>query len=402
MTGRIDRWRLSTISAALLLAQTTVQAGGFAVPEASPTGIGASNALVADHTELGAIPYNAAVAAFQNENILGGGGLLINPNLSVTTATGEHDSQGRDFLLAPSLFGSYHVSDNTSLVFAISSPFGLETIWDETVFPALPVGHPTASNIELVDINPSVVYQLNQHFAVSVGVDYYYVLKIDFNADILSNEGDGDGWGWGASALYVEDNWSLGVSFHSEATTDIEGSSTGLGSTTPATAEIPLPWRLQAGLRYQFNPDWAVEADISRTGWSSFDTLTIINGSILSPVTSVNNWEDANAYRIGFTHRLSPKTRLRFGYTYDETPQPREFFSARVPDNNRHLFSIGASHELSKGMELDIGYMLVVFEDYTHNSSTPASITEPNGTAAYNGDYSSTVNLLGVGLTKRF
>ncbi len=402
MIKRIHCCRLGPLTAALLLAQGTATAGGFAVPEASPTGIGASNALVADHTEFGAIPYNAAVAAFQKENILGGGGLLIAPSLSVTTASGEHDSQGRDILLAPSLFGSYHINDDFSLAFAISAPFGLETVWDPATFPLPGIAHPTASNIELADINPSLVYRVNPNFAVSAGIDYYFVNKIDFNTDSVINDGDGDGWGWSASALYAKDNWSFGLSFHSESTMDIEGSSTVLGSTTPATAEIPLPWRLQAGIRYQAAPDWAVEFDISRTGWSSFDTLTIVNGSILSPITNVNNWEDANAYRIGVTHRLDHKTRLRFGYTYDETPQPREFFSARVPDNNRHLFSVGASHEVDKGLELDVGYMFVYFEDYTHNSSTPPSITDPNGTAAYNGDYSSYVHLLGVGLTKRF
>ena len=65
MTGRVSCWCLSTLGAALLLIQGTAQASGFAIPEITVTGMGASNALVADYTEPGALPYNAAAAAFQ-------------------------------------------------------------------------------------------------------------------------------------------------------------------------------------------------------------------------------------------------------------------------------------------------------------------------------------------------
>lgn len=410
-------WRLTALAGSVLMLNGNAQAGGFAVPEISIAGIGASNALVADHTELGALPYNPAAAAFHKANTLGGGLILLNPNLSVTTSTGEHDSQGEDILLAPSLQGSYHVNDTVTLVLTTTAPFGLETEWDDSVpvfdsfnnpaFPLLPfptLGHPTRSNVELVDINPSAVFRLNNEFAVSLGVDYYYVKKIEFNADVGTHEGDGDAWGWSASALYVKDDWSFGIGFHSQADADVEGTSNvsfpfPAGSSV-ATAELTIPWRLQAGVRYQATTDWAVEFDITRTGWSSFDTLVINNGS--GGVASTNNWDDSNAYRIGFTYRLNPKTRLRFGYTFDQTPQPREFFTARVPDNDRHLLSVGASHDLGDGYELDVGYMLVLFEDYAHTGPAFAVGDEPNGTEAYEGDYSAHVHILGVGLTKRF
>ena len=37
--------------------------------------------------------------------------------------------------------------------------------------------------------------------------------------------------------------------------------------------------------------------------------------------TSTNNWDDANAYRLGISYQLTPRTQLRFGYTLDKTGQ---------------------------------------------------------------------------------
>lgn len=401
--GKHGFWRLTALAGSILTLTGTAQASGFAIPEASIAGLGASNALVADHTEPGALPYNPAVAVFQRGHSLGGGLVLINPNLSVSTATGDHDSQGADVVLVPLLQGNYHLNDDIALTVTTTAPFGLETVWDASapgVFPGI-VGlvHPTDSQVELVDLNPAIAFRLNNNLAVSLGIDYYYVKTVEFSADVMASEGDGDAWGWSASALYVQDDWSLGLSFHSAADAGIEGSSTvpGIGS-SPATAELPIPWRLQAGARLQATPDWAVEFDITRTGWSSFDTLVINNS--FGGVSSINNWNDANAYRLGVTYQMNSKTRLRAGYTFDKTPQPREFFSARIPDNDRHLFSVGMSHQISKDMEVDAGYMFVSFEDYTHAGAPFTG--EPNGSLVYDGDYSAHVHIFGLGLTKRF
>jgi long-chain fatty acid transport protein len=198
------------------------------------------------------------------------------------------------------------------------------------------------------------------------------------------------------------------VAYHSAATVGVAccASFIPIPETSPAQADLPVPYRLQAGVRYRANKRLAVEFDISRTGWSDFDTL-VINNSLSppapSPVTSANSWSDANAYRLGASYQWDSKTLLRFGYTFDETPQPRDYFSARIPDSDRHLFSIGMSRAMGNGLELDAGYMFVKFKDYTHAAAGAGPVPgDPNGSIAYNGDYESSVHLFGVGVTKHF
>lgn len=375
-------------------------AGGFAVPEVSIAGLGTANALVANPREYGAVAYNAAAAVFHPGTRLSAGAMLVIPKLKVTTpSTERYQSDARDVIPVPMAQASYQLNDRLFLTLGANAPLGLETRWDAAAFPL--AGSPTDSKIELLDVNPAVAFKLGAHTGVSVGIDYYYVKKVKFSAAALTNEGDGDAWGWNAALIHAQGPWSFGLSFHSEATADIEGSSTYVPAslTAPATAELPLPWRAQAGVRYQATQDLAVEFDISRTGWSNFNVL-VINGVL--PVTSANHWKDVNAYRVGVTYDVTPHTQLRFGYAYDETPQPRDHFSARIPDNDRHLFSAGIAHDLGNGLTVEAAYMLVSIKDYTHNAGAGPVPGDPNGSLAYNGDYSSHVHLLGLGITQRF
>ena len=393
-------------------------ASGFAIPEISILGLGTSNALVANTEDLGAIPYNPSVAAFHPGWTLSGGITLVLPSLKVTTETGKNESQGSDVVPVPMFQATYQTGERITLGLGVTAPFGLETVWDadEPVFPSFagPVAglHPTRSEIELLDVAPTLAFKVGPQTAIGVGADYYYLKKVKFNAVAVASKGDGDAWGWNASLAHRTDRWSFGVSYHSEAeVVDIKGKSNfvqpPLGK-TPASAKLTVPWRLQAGVRFEATDDLAVEFDITRTGWSSFDQLTIKNG--INDVVSTNNWDDANAYRLGVTYQWKPETQLRFGYSYDKTPQSDKYFSARIPDNDRHLFSVGVGQDLGKGLMLEGGYMFVRFNErkITGRSylgqiiGSGGTNLEPNGTDAYQGNYNSHVHLFGLGLTKRF
>jgi long-chain fatty acid transport protein len=222
--------------------------------------------------------------------------------------------------------------------------------------------------------------------------------------------------------LYVKDAWSVGINFHSAATVQVNGDYTALNSTlvslyrasggmigTPpsqgAELDLDLPWRLQLGARYKVNPKLAVEVDWTRTGWSQFERIRVtgdLNGTTL--IDDENNWDDANAYRFGLTYQLLDDTQLRFGYSYDETGQGDDYFSARVPDNDRHLFGVGVSHRLADGWQLEAGYMYVMFNERNYRGAQPYSGrgADINGTTAINGKYEAHANLIGLEVSKSF
>lgn len=410
-------------------------ADGFAVPELSVAGLGTANAMVANPAERGAFAYNPAAMAFHEQSSLALGAIFINPSFSVRTANGEHDSVGVDWVAPPVFQAALRFDRQWSAGLGVTAPFGLETKWDTDTFPPLtnsltlapgvsvPLSpQPTRSTIELLDFTPTATYRINDNLALSAGANLYWAKTADLNSSITRLSGDGTGWGFNLSAMYTKDALSLGISYRSAATVKIDGtflpvnatlvdiyrSTNGARGTPPsqdAELDLDLPWRLMLGARYEINPKLAVEIDWARNGWSKFEEIRVTgkaSGAVL--IQDANNWNDANAYRLGITYQLLPNTQLRFGYSYDETAVDDAYFSARVPDNDRNLFSIGVSRRLDDGWQLEAGYMYVRFRDRDYRGTRPyaGSGGEINGTTAIAGNYEANVNLLGIELSKTF
>jgi long-chain fatty acid transport protein len=410
---------------ALLATSRVVSASGFALPELSAAGLGLSNAIVANPENPGAIPYNPAAMGFHDHSSLDVGMLLINPNFEVKTATGTHESTGANWIAAPLLQGVWKIDSNWGLGLGVNAPFGLETKWEVGTFPklsvpipiapgvALPAGlqHPTQSKLEIVSVVPSVAYRVNDSLSLAAGADYYHARTGILDTGVIDVSGDGNAWGWNISALFREGPWSFGVSYHSSATVGLSGDLDvsdpvliALGRRSQSVdLDLDLPWRLQIGARYAFNNQLAAEFDLSRTGWSQFNKIKVKSKSGAIITEDTNDWDDANAYRFGVTYQIQPNTQLRLGYTYDKTGQSDAHFSARVPDDDRHLFSIGLGHNYDNSWSVEAGYMYVMFEDRNYRSSKPyVPLQDINGTSAINGDYKAHANLFGLNVRKTF
>jgi long-chain fatty acid transport protein len=419
-------------NAGLVFDSPTAMASGFALPELSVAGIGTTNALVANPNETGAFSYNPAAMSFHDASSVAVGGVFINPDFTVETATGTHGSEGADWVGAPVFQAAFKLSDRWRIGLGVNGPFGLETKWQVGTFPALtgstltPVrpgisvpipngSHPTQSKLEILDFVPTVAYKVSDNLSAAAGLDVYWAKSATLDSSLGQLDGDGSGVGFNASFLYRRDAWSVGASYHSAATVGIEGSYTPLSPTLlalgalkpgqPAKLDLNLPWRLQIGVRYAISKPLAVEFDWTRTGWSEFDQLQVraerTGGLIFS---DTNAWKDANAYRFALTYSLRPTTELRLGYTYDETGQGDSHFSARIPDSDRHLFGIGLAQDLGDGYALEVGYMYVKFKERNYSGTRPYRRLgdDINGSNAIAGKYQASANLVGLELGKTF
>ena len=419
----------------LLFANPPATASGFSVPEFSALGTGMANAVVANPEETGAFAYNPAAMGFHDTSSIAFGTVLINPKFDVSTASGNHSSDNADWFAAPIFQGALKLHEQWRLGLGVSAPFGLETRWMLGTFPKLsgtiqvptqlpppfpaaisvPTGsHPTTSALEVVTVTPTLAYKVNDDLSLAFGLDYYKAREAKLNSQIARLEGDGDALGWNASLLFRNGAWSLGASFHSTAKIDIDGWYTPLDPTLvqfgilkpeqSVSLDLNLPWRLQLGFRYEVNEALAVELDWTRIGWSEFDEIQVVGSEDGVLISDVNDWKDANAYRLGLTYDVRPTTQLRFGYSYDETGQEDEHFSARVPDNDRHLFALGARQDLGQGWALEAAYMYVTVEERKIRSAVPYQQPgdEVNGSDALDGNYDNSVNLLALELRKTF
>ena len=204
---------------------------------------------------------------------------------------------------------------------------------------------------------------------------------------------------------------TFGFSYRSEVDIDVEGDAdfrvpssaallvaTGRFIDTGLKAGITLPASLSLSFSHQLDKiTWL--ADITWTGWSSFDELRIKfdNASQPDGVTT-EDWDDSLRYSVGLDYQYSPNIVLRGGIALDETPVPSaERRTPRLPGNDRTWLSFGASYVLDETLSIDVGYSHLFIDDAKINNELESESSD-NVKAVLAGEYEATVDILSVQL----
>ncbi len=395
----------------LLIWQQAAYAGGFRLPEYTAAGVATANALVADTTRMSAIAYNPAIMSTystsnpQQTSLFSGSLIQVQYDTEVSTASKTTQGTGQSTFNIPGLFISERLSDKLSVGLLVHSPFGLETKWPTNTFPAfggVAAVEPELSRIKMFNANINLGYRLNANTGIAIGVNRYQLLDLRFNSQATAVEGDGSGYGWNTAFITKMDKLTLGLSYRSK----VQANATGMaGGVTPIKLDVTFPEMLTIGANYAVNDALTVELDIEHTGWKVYDNLNIRRAADNSTLTlSTNNWKNTLTYRASAQYKTN-KHQFLFGYAYDETPQSDDYFSARVPDSDRQLFSVGYQYDFGT-YQIETGLMLVKFKDRVINSSKTYVLAsppnEPNGSTAYNGTYRSNAVVLSVGVNVAF
>lgn len=397
--------RFFLLSISLFTISSICNASGFRVPEISTAGTATSNALVANGDLAGAMAYNPAIMTFQPDNTLVAGLTQLEYDLSYTRPAGgaSFNNIGEDSFTIPNLYFKNNIDNDMAWGLAINAPFGLQTKWPAGTFAGFggnPLAETELSEIKMVNVNPNMSFRLDENSSFAIGLDYYDVMDVNLNTYAVKITGSGQHHGYNVAFYQQTGKFSFGLSYRSQVKVQLNGS---LNNTTPINALLTFPSIFQAGVRYQATDKLSVEFDVDRTAWNSFSSIVVRADATGSPVTaSSNNWENSNAYRLGAVYDLSSKTRLMFGFTKDSTPQTANaLFSARVPDADRNLYSIGVAHKID-GWTIEAAYMLVDQDTRTDTSTGTYPALDPNGTTVYNGTYEADVQLLSIGVVKSF
>lgn len=370
-------------------------------------------------------------------------------NLGTTTMgvpTQGNDATSKEDAIVPNLYYVAPLNDDLVWGIGVSAPFGLTTDYDDDW-----VGRYVARRTELktVLVNPSLAYRVSDNFSIGGGLSYvksdavlsnaidmglvflgqYQAGGIPANAqtmalagDIQANlgsskydgginlEGDGDGWGFNFGGIYeINDDWRLGVHYRSEVDLELSGHADFtvgalegvLGAAFQdqgGSVDITLPETLAISVFGQVNEKLSVMADVTKTGWSSFQDLTIKFENPSPPDSVIPElWEDVNKYSVGASYKFNDKYTGRFGLAYDESPVPSdEYRSPRIPDEDRTWLAFGLSVAASESMDLHFAYVNIMVDDPVIDNPTHST-----GQYLY-GKLDASVSLLSMGLTKRF
>lgn len=422
---------LKPITAAVLavLVASPAFGAGFGIFEHGSKAMGMAGAFTAQADDGSAMFHNAAGLAFQKDREIQVGTTLISnitadfeglPPFPGPNAEGEQ----KDAVFFPShAYWVEPLGPSWTFGLGFNDPFGLVLEWDNPdTWPGRFISY--RAELRTFDLNPTIAWQATPELGIGLGVvgrwsDIELERRIGVPSPLggaaevgdanLSSDLD-EGFGWNAGLLHKPTpRFSWGLSYRSKIDVDYGGDGrftqilTGIpafdaavaaqipfGTDLPIETSIEFPDLASLGLAYAVTRNVLVEADVNWTGWSSFDRL-VIDFETADQFDQVipEDYEDVYNYRLGVRWTTSPTSQWRFGYVYDETPQPEESVGPLLPDANRNGVTIGYGYD--GGWDFDIALMYLVFDERTRDETF-------QNEAVFHGVYDTEGLLLGMTL----
>jgi long-chain fatty acid transport protein len=334
--------------------------------------------------------------------------------------------------------------DNVTLGASISAPFGLKTEYDPSW-----IGRYNAitSDVKTIDLTLSAAIAFSEKLSVGVGVIYQHAdvtlsNAVDFGTQLcalsapvvpgVSNcaipaypfhpessdalatvKGDDNDWGFVFGVQFrPTDNVAIGYAHRSEIHHTLTGNATfdhsdprvpatfaALGvhsfDNGPIWANLDTPATDTVSVLWNVNDSFRVMADAQLTGWSSLEAVDIYRHGGAPLAHEPFNWDDTMFYSLGGEWDLSDAFTLRAGVGFDETPTNDAARTPRLPDNDRTVFTLGMTWNVSEALSVDAAYMRVQID-------TPSINATSSSGSHLVGDFDGHADLLGVSAQYRF
>jgi long-chain fatty acid transport protein len=424
-----------------LAASGEISAAGFSLNEMSASAIGnafAGSAAAAE--DIGTIYYNPAGLSRMSGHQFMATGTAVRPSIKFsnqgtlapagTLATGGNGGDAGSWSAVPALFYAADLAPRLRLGIALQSPFGLKTEYDA---PWAGRYQAIKSQLQTVNINPTLAYAVNDQFSFGFGVSAQYAKvelsrAIDFGAVCAARIGlatcagagllpqardgrvtlEGHDWafGYNLGALYMPTPaWRFGLTYRSRIQHSFSGGDARynkpaglppvLANAAPFTntgidAGLDLPESVNLSVYTDIDSKWAVLGDLNWTRWSRFEELRVHfeNGAPDSVVREA--WHNSFRLGLGVNYRYNDAWKLRSGIAFEQSPVKEEFRTPSIPDADRKLLAFGAQYKPSARSTWDFAYMHIFVSDSTINRAEL-----PLG-GTVRGRYNNDVNLLSV------
>ncbi|MCJ7500818.1 outer membrane protein transport protein, partial [bacterium] len=159
---------LLAAAAMLMLAAGPAAAGGFRIPEAGAKAMGFGNAFVGMADDPSAVQFNPAGITQLEGNRIQAGVTSVSTHNDYTDLGGTKTSAEDGSFMPPSFYYTNHLGEGQWWIgLGVTAPFGLGTEWKVGSFNYVA----TETLIEMVKINPSAAYRVNDQWSVGFGID---------------------------------------------------------------------------------------------------------------------------------------------------------------------------------------------------------------------------------------
>jgi len=418
-----------------LAAAMPAGAAGFYIQEQSSRGAGRAYSGEAADTGVQSIWWNPAAIArvlrpqayvggqaiFVDARVDDAGSTIRRPGQAVAPVGGElRQSDPLQPGVAPSAGAAYPIGHRVVVGLSFTSPFNFTNKYEGaswTRYDALK-SRVTDANVEVL-----AAIRVTDRLDVGLGLDAQYasatLTQALPNLSPLAPDAmqrlSGGGWdyGWDAGAQYRPDErLTLAASYRSKISHTLKGDVSvggllgplaGANLTTSGRATFDTPWMATLGARWQATDRLWLNAQVQRIGWGQFRAITVSlpGGTQVTP----QDYKDTTTVAVGLDYApaFTSTWTLRGGVQYDPTPTPDASRSTRVPDGDRWLFGLGATHRLRGGATLDLNADYIAFAESRINRTDLEFAGTPVATpVTFRGTVRGGALVLGAGLNWAF
>lgn len=386
---------------------TSAFSSGYRIPEQSLNSTALSSAYVAHALYADAAYFNPANMSWLSEGTQVEGGLtyIHLPSISYDDFRSpalNSDSEKENFLV-PNIHVVSPDCNNFRFGFSMVAPAGLAKRWEDTFARTFA----NEFSMTAIEANPTVAYKFSSVISAAAGARLVYseaTVKSDGTIIAaatpagpeytrISRDMDGDTTEFGynlALSVRPNDKLLLAVTYRSEVDLDMEGEGTLTASPSffsgllpagvyqgPGSVSVPLPAVLALAASYTFDHA-TVEFAYDRTFWSAYDTLDftyprnlghpVLTAAFDNPVTK--DWDDVDAFRLGYTYQWNEQLALMAGAGLDGNPIPDASLSFDLPDSDAWFVSLGCRYNYDAQWSFGTAYLFASKEDRTVVNST--------------------------------
>lgn len=324
---------------------------------------GRAGAVVAQPEDAGTVITNpAALANLDIEEVrvdLGFG--FLNPPRKVNNV--DSDS---DLYLIPS--GALALRVNPRLVFGMGMAglSGMGVDFDDIA--PLPGSQAVVTTKQFYKIAPGFGFKVNDKLSLGAAFNLDYQSLAIHNSMFTLPQTQVYGWGATLGLTYdVNDKVRLGAAYVTKQWMDEFEWNTTAGR---YSLDMDAPATLTLGVALKPMPGLVIEADIKQIWFSDVLDREAFS-TPAGPGTMNFGWDDQTVFALGVTKQINPKTALRLGYNYGESPIDSE-------DVMNNIGSLAVTeHHLGLGVTRQIGQKVFGSLSYVHAFSN--DVTDPSG-----------------------
>lgn len=358
---------------AFALCTTNAQASGYQLNEFSAVNLGRAFAgvgVVGD--DYSAIAFNPAGMLLKDTGMqIGVSAVQMHSDVKGalyyggTPIKNKPDGKVDLYKILPHFFAQKKVNDDLAIGLGVFTPFGLATDYNKYWFGAR---HGTKTELEVVDISPTIAYRVMDKLSIGAGWVVRYVhgdVRNDPMGNGSENKMDLDGWSansWSLGAMYEHsENTRIGVSYRYNNAHTVKGAHRIKGTGTPldglydGRSKMTLPSTFTLSGYHKIDPKFGLSAAARWTKWNVFDNFVMTSSSGRG-ASIPEKWDNIWTYSLGLDYYCNDNLTLRTGVAYDRAPiKKNKYRTVRIPDSDRYWITAGISYKTEK-FQYDFGY----------------------------------------------